>query len=489
MNTREMLIGGRWQTAAAGETLEDINPATGRVECHFQRGREDDVDRAVQAAREAFAGEWGAVGGDERARLLHAIADEIEQRADDLAELETEDMGKPLHMAIGDMGGAVRFFRYFAGIADKIEGHTLATPEGLVGHSIRQPFGVVGCIVPWNFPVSIASIKVAPALAAGNAVILKPSSYSPRTALELGRIAQEVGFPDGALNVITGLGEEAGAALAEHNGVGKISFTGSTAAGRSLIRASAGNVKKLTLELGGKTPNIILPDADLDMAVPGSARTIFLNSGQICTAGSRLVVHEDMKEEIVGRLVEIAENLKLGDPMNEDTKLGPIVSQEQWDRVNGYVQAGIDEGAELVTGGSRPDDPELEDGYYFAPTIFDNVTSEMTICREEIFGPVLCVQTYTDIDEAIRIANDTEYGLAADIWTQDVNRAHSIARRLNAGIIWVNCTNVVGPWMSYGGWKLSGLGFESGMECLKEFTRLKTVITDISGEPNTWALD
>ncbi|MFO7946937.1 MAG: aldehyde dehydrogenase family protein [Armatimonadota bacterium] len=489
MTTRQMLIGGKWQDSAGGDILENINPATGQVESHFQRGTAADIDRAVTAARKAFDGPWSDTPADERGEIMRTMATLLEASADTLAEYETRDMGKPLAQSRGGVGGAADFLRYFAGLADKIEGHSLAAPDGYFGYSLREPFGVVGCIVPWNFPLPLACIKVAPALAAGNAVILKPSSSSPRTALELGRIGLEAGLPDGVLNVVTGLGTEAGAALAEHHDVGKISFTGSTEAGRSLIRASAGNVKKLTLELGGKTPNIILPDADLDMAIPASARTIFLNSGQICTAGSRLVVHEQMKDEILQRLVEIAENLTLGDPMDEGTKLGPIVSQEQWERVDDYVQCGIEEGARVVTGGAKPDEPRLEDGCFYAPTIFDGVTGDMRICREEIFGPVLCVQTYRDIDQAVEIANDCDYGLAADIWTTDIDRAHNIARRLEAGIIWINCTNVVGPWMSYGGYRQSGLGFESGIECIHEFTRLKTVIADTSGEPNTWALD
>ncbi len=490
METKQMLIGKDWLAAADGGELDNINPANGKLICRIPRGGAEDVDRAVQAAQEAYDTAWSKLDAAERGQLLHRMAGIVEERADELALMDTEDMGKPLvQTTTGDVVGAQGFLRYYAGLADKIEGITYATPDAYLGYSTREPYGVVGCIVPFNFPLALACIKVAPALAAGNTVILKPASVSPRTALELGRIALDAGLPAGALNVVTGLGNEAGAAMAAHDGIGKISFTGSTAVGRSLVEASAGNFKKLTLELGGKTANLVLPDADLDMAIPAAARTIFLNSGQICTAGSRLLMHRDMKDEILGRLVPIAESLKVGDPLAPDTKLGPVVSEEQYERVMSYIEAGKEQGAEVIAGGGRPDAPELADGCYLAPTIFDKVGPDMKICQEEIFGPVLCVQTYSGEEEAIELANGTGYGLAADLWTRDVNKAHKLAARLQAGIIWINCTNVVGPWMSYGGYKVSGLGFESGIECMHEFTRPKSVIIDVTEQPNTWAID
>ncbi len=490
MESKQMLIGKDWLSAADGGEFDNINPANGKLICRIARGGAEDVDRAVQAAQGAYDTAWSKLDAAERGQLLHRMADIIQERTDELALMDTEDMGKPLiQTTTGDVVGAQAFLRYYAGLADKIEGITYATPDGCFGYSTREPYGVVGCIVPFNYPLALACIKVAPALAAGNTVILKPASVSPRTALELGRIALDAGLPAGTLNVVTGLGNEAGAAMAVHDGIEKISFTGSTAVGRSLVEASAGNFKKLTLELGGKTANIVLPDADLDMALPAAARTIFLNSGQICTAGSRLLVHRDMKDEILARLVPIAESLKVGDPLAPDTKLGPVVSKEQFEQVMGYIEAGKQQGAEIITGGGRPDDPELADGYYIAPTIFDNVGPAMKICQEEIFGPVLCVQTYSDEEEAIELANATGYGLAADLWTRDVNKAHKLAARLQAGIIWINCTNVVGPWMSYGGYKASGLGFEGGIECIHELTRPKSVVIDVTEQPNTWAID
>jgi aldehyde dehydrogenase (NAD+) len=485
----KMLIGGEWVEPGSGEYLDDVNPANGEVVAHVPRGGLDDVDLAVASCAEAFGGEWGKLPAAERGKLLMRAADLIEECGDRLAALDTEDMGKPYSASRnGDVPGAAAYMRFYAGLADKVEGESLAAPQGHLGYTRREPFGVVAAIVPWNFPLTLACIKIAPALAAGNAVVLKPSSVSPRSALELGRICLDAGMPPGTLNVVTGSGPEAGAALAEHPGVARITFTGSTEAGRSILQGCAGNFKKATLELGGKTANIVMPDADMEMALAGACRTIFLNSGQICTAGSRLLLHADIKDDFLPRLVELAEGLTVGDPFDDETRMGPLSSPEQYQKVLRYVDAGKREGARLVTGGKPPDDPALQDGCYLLPTIFDDVESRMSIAQEEIFGPVLAVMSFRDEEEAIALANDTDYGLAAALWTQDLATAHRMAAELEAGIIWVNCTNVVGPWMPYAGYHVSGLGFEGGIAGLLDFTRPKTVLADLTGEPNPWAL-
>ncbi|MGC9316444.1 MAG: aldehyde dehydrogenase family protein [Armatimonadota bacterium] len=490
MQMLKMLIGDQWLEPASGEYVDDINPASREVVARVPVADEEDVDRAVTSADEAFRGEWGDMPAAERETLLLRMADLIEERATDLAEMDSVDMGKPYAAARdGDVPGAAAFMRFYAGLADAIEGATLSTPAGHFGYTLREPYGVVAAIVPWNFPLNLACIKCAPALAAGNAVVLKPSSISPRSALALGEIALDAGLPPGTLNVITGPGPTTGMALAEHPGVGRITLTGSTAAGRSVLRASAGNFKKATLELGGKTANIVLPDADMEMALAGACRTIFLNSGQICTAGSRLLLHSDIKDEFLGRLVALAEGLTVGDPFDEETKMGPLSSPEQYEKVVRYIEAGKQEGARLVTGGGPPEDPDLQDGCYMLPTVFDEVDSRMSIAQEEIFGPVLAVMTYESEREAVALANDTDYGLAAALWSRDLSTAHRMAAALEAGIVWINCTNVVGPWMPYGGYRISGLGFESGVAGLLEFTRSKTVVADLTDQPARWALE
>lgn len=490
MQVRKMLIGTEWVEAKSGETYENINPANGEVISRVAAGGPADADLAVAAAREAFHKYWEPMHPSDRAALIFKLADRIEARTEELARMETTDMGKPLSQSLsGDIPGAVAFFRYFAGLADKLEGETLITPPMTFGYTVREPYGVVAAIMPWNFPLCMCGIKGGPALAAGNCIIYKPAPCSPTTALELGQMALEVGFPPGVIQVVTDADGSAGAALAGHKGVDKVSFTGSTTTGRKVLRASADNLAKVTLELGGKTANIVLPSADVDMALAAAARTIFLNCGQICTAGSRLLIHESMKDEFVEKLVALARRLKVGDPFDPATKLGPIVSEAQWRRVMGYIESGRAAGARALTGGERPSDPQLAKGWYVLPTVFGDVTPDMAIAREEIFGPVLAVMTFRTEEEAVELANSTDYGLAAAIWTRDLSRAHVLARRLQAGIIWINCTNVFGPWMPYGGYKVSGLGFESGIEGLKEFTRIKTVLVDTSDQPDTWALE
>ena len=490
MECRKMLIGGKWVDAKSGDTYEDINPATGEVLCQVPSAGTEDVDLAVEVAQKAYQEAWGPMHPTERAALIFKLADLIDERTEELARMETEDMGKPFNQSsTGDVPGAAAFFRYFAGVADKLEGETLITPPGTFGYTLREPYGVVAAIVPWNFPICMCGIKGGPALAAGNCVIYKPASPSPRTALAVGEMALEVGFPPGVIQVLTGPGGTAGSHLAAHPGVGKVSFTGSTEVGRRIIEASVSNIAKVTLELGGKTANIILPDADMDMAVPAAARTIFLNCGQICTAGSRLLLHESIKQEFLDRLMAIVETMKVGDPFCADTKLGPLSSPQQYETVMRYLSVGKEEGVRVLTGGDRSQDPDLAAGLYVQPTILDGVTPDMEVAQEEIFGPVLAVMTYKNLDEAVQIANATEYGLAAALWTRDLTTAHKVAARLEAGIIWINCTNIFGPWMPYGGYKTSGLGFEAGMEGLREFTRIKTVLIDTSDTPETWAVD
>lgn len=489
MERKKMLIGGEWVEARSGEWSDNVNPHNGEIISQVPKAGPEDVDLAVDKAYEAYYETWSKVHPADRAKLMFKLADAIEQATPELARMESLDMGKPLSQSTGEIPATADTFRYFAGLADKIEGEVLVTPDDTFGYTLREPFGVVASITPWNFPILILSIKGAPALAAGNCIIFKPASSSPSTALEVGRLAQEVGFPPGVVQVVTGEGGAMGSRLAGNPKVGKVTFTGSTEVGRKIIQASANNIAKVTLELGGKTANVVLPDADMDMAVAAAARTIFLNCGQICTAASRLLVHENIKDEFLARLVKIAESIKVGDPFDPATKVGPISSRQQYETVLEYLKLGKAEGARIITGGEKPEDPALARGLYIKPTIFDGVCCDMKIAREEIFGPVLSVLTFKDDDEAVRLANDSDFGLAAALWTTNLSKAHKIAARLEAGIIWINCTNVFGAWMPYGGYKTSGLGFEAGIEGLKEFTRLKTVLIDTSDTPNTWAYD
>ncbi len=488
MERPKMLIGGEWVEALSGEVYDNTNPATGEGISQAPAGGPADMDRPVGAAQQAFGEHWEPMPPTQRAELIFRLADAIDAHTDELARMDSTDMGKPFSQSsTGDVPGAAAFFRYYAGLVDKLEGETLITPTATFGYTLHEPYGVVAAIVPWNFPLCMCGIKAGPALAAGNCVIIKPASPSPTSALALGALAEQVGFPPGVIQVVTGPGGSAGARLAGHPGVGKVSFTGSTEVGRKIIEASVHNIAKVTLELGGKTANLVLPDADLDMALPAAARTIFLNCGQICTAGSRLLLHEDMKADFLARLLPLVERMPVGDPFAPATKLGPISSQQQYDAVMRYIASGREQGAKVLIGGDRSPDPALAKGLYVLPTVFDEVTPDMRIAQEEIFGPVLAVMTYRTLDEAIEIANATDYGLAAALWTRNLSAAHNVAKRLEAGIIWINCTNVFGPWMPYGGYKVSGLGFEAGMEGLKEFTRVKTVLIDTSDKPELWA--
>src|SRR5438552_15023248 len=438
-----MLIGGEWVEAASGRTFDTINPSTGQVLAKVAEGDAADIDRAVAAARGAFEhGPWSRLTPSQRGRLLWKIADLIEQHAEELAKLETLDNDKPIKYSRAvDVPLTADHFRYFAGWATKLEGETIPVSiPNMCTCTLRDPVGVVGQIIPWNFPLQMAAWKLAPALACGNTTILKPAEQTPLTALRLGELICEAGFPEGVVNIVTGFGETAGAALAAHMDVDKIAFTGSTEVGRKILHASEGNLKKVTLELGGKSPNIIFPDADLKYAVRGAMNAIFFNQGQVCTAGSRLFVHKEVYEQVVAGLSEMASKMKLGPGMDATTEMGPLVSREQLERVTGYIAVGRREGATTRTGGERAGG-QLTQGYFVQPTIFDGVRDEMTIAREEIFGPVVVALPFEEIEEVAQRANASQYGLAAGIWTSDVKKVHRVAAALKAGVVWVNTYN------------------------------------------------
>jgi aldehyde dehydrogenase (NAD+) len=471
-----LFIGGEWQDAASGETFDTINPATAEPLTHVAAAAAEDVDRAVRAARAAFeADSWQKLDARKRGKLLYAIADQLEGRADELARLETMDNGKPVREArMIDIKESIDCFRYYAGWADKISGDVIPVPGPYLNYTRREPVGVCGAIIPWNYPLQMAAWKVAPAIACGNTVVLKPAEQTPLTALELARAAAEAGLPAGVLNVLTGFGEPAGAALVAHPDVDKIAFTGSTAIGKIIQKQAADTLKKVSLELGGKSPNIVLDDADIDAAVKGASMAIFYNTGQACTAGSRLLVHEKIRDEFVEKLVKRAAGFVPGDPLDPKTRLGPLVSAEQLDRVMGYIAQGKSEGANLLLGGDRVE-VNGKAGYFLNPTIFGEVESKMVIACEEIFGPVLAVQTFSDLEEAIQIGNDTEYGLAAAVWTRDVRKAHYAAHQLRAGTVWINTYHNLDTASPFGGYKQSGYGRELGRYALDLYTQVKSV--------------
>jgi phenylacetaldehyde dehydrogenase len=473
---RPMLIGGKWVDSASGKTFETYNPATGEILARVAEADREDIDRAVKAARKAFeAGAWPEMSPSERGRLLWKLSDLIAQHRQELAELETLDNGKPVFFSrIADVPGTVDMFRYFAGWATKIEGNTI--PISMPGakyfaYTLREPVGVVGQIIPWNFPLIMASWKLAPALAVGCTVVLKPAEQTPLTALRLGELIMEAGFPEGVVNIVPGFGETAGAALAAHPGVDKIAFTGSTAVGRLIADAATGNLKKVSLELGGKSPNIVFPDADLNGAIPGSASAIFFNQGQCCTAGSRLFAHKSIFDRVVDGIAQETKKFRIGPGIEPSTNLGPLVSKEQLDRVCEYLESGTREGAKTVVGGRKIGDT----GYFIEPTVLVDVKPSMKVVREEIFGPVVTAIPFNEPDEVVNFANDTVYGLAAALWTRDVSTAHRVAAKLRAGTVWINCYNVFDSALPFGGYKQSGWGREMGHDALELYTELKSV--------------
>lgn len=466
----QLWINGAARPAAGGQSFTTPNPATGQVLAELPRATQADVEEAIAGAKRGFEA-WQRVDVHERARIIWRIGDGILARLEELARLETLDTGKPLANSRAiDIPRAAETFHYFAGWADKIMGETVPVRGPYLNYTLREPLGIVAAITPWNFPILLAARKVAPALACGNAVILKPAEQSSLTSLALGPICKEAGVPDGLVQVLCGFGPEVGAALVDHPEIAKITFTGGTDTGRRIMRAAAGSLKKLSLELGGKSPNIIFADADLPAAARAAARAIFYNQGEICTAGSRLLVEESVKEQVLEHLLEATRGYKVGDPMDAGTIIGPLISEDHRDKVAGYIKKGSEEGAEMLCGGAldRP-------GYFVAPTIFDRVLPGMTIAKEEIFGPVLSVLSFKDLEEAVQLADATEFGLAAGVWTRDVGRAHSMARRLRAGTVWVNSYNLFDASSPYGGYKQSGFGRENGKEVLEAYTQLKSV--------------
>ena len=470
----KMTIGGKQLDAASGRVFEAIDPSTGQAVAEVPRGESPDVDAAVNAAREAFEDRrWSGLRPGKRAEILFKLGELIKRHVPELSQLEALDSGKPIALASGEIWAAGEAFRYFSGWPTKVFGETNPTDDKMFVYSLREPVGVCAGIIPWNFPLIMAAWKVAPALAFGNTVVLKPAEQTPLTALRLGQLALEAGVPEGVVNVVSGFGEEAGAALAVHNNVDKIAFTGSTEVGKKILAASTGNLKRVTLELGGKSPNIVFSDADMRRAAKGSMMGVFSNSGQICTAGSRILVEKNIHDEFVDSLVSATESMKLGPGLDEETGLGPVVSAEQLERVTRYIDIGKSEGAELVTGGERA--TELGDGYFVRPTVFTGVRNDMQIAQEEIFGPVAAVIEVDDVEHAIAVANDTIYGLAAAIWTTDLAKAHRVARGIRAGTVWVNTAGLYDPAVSFGGFKQSGYGRELGLHSMEAYTEQKSV--------------
>lgn len=476
-----LYIAGEWCDAVEGGEIDVINPYNGTLITRVAEGRAADVDRAVAAARAAASG-WARLAAHERGRLLLKLADAIEADADYLARLEATNTGHPVRDCLGlDVPRTVLCFRYFGGMADKLEGSVVPVDAGFLNYVEREPIGVVGQIVPWNFPLMFVSWKLGPALAAGNTVVMKPSEITPLSTLRVMELVEQVGFPKGVVNVVTGYGHIAGQRIAEHPDIGKVSFTGSTNIGRSIVRASAENLKKVQLELGGKGPNIVFDDAIIPAAVGGAAFGIFHNQGQACIAGSRLILHEAIADEFLGRFVTLARSIRLGHPLDTETEMGPLTSRIHHERVMSYIQTTKDDGGEVLSGGKVPDAPELSQGFFIEPTIVRAKPTDR-VQREEVFGPFVAVTTFKDDEEALAIANDTDYGLGSGLWTQNLTRAHRFAKDIRAGMVWINCYKRVHPASPFGGVGRSGYGREMGFEAMREYTQPKSVWVNVDAQ-------
>ena len=474
----QLFIDGQFVPAVAGGTIDVVSPHDGSLITRIAAAEAADVDLAVAAAKRAFPA-WAALPAAERGRLLLKLADRIEEHGEELAQLESLDTGHPLRDSRSlDVPRTAACFRYFGGMADKIEGSVIPVEAGFLNYVQRKPIGVVGQIVPWNFPLMFTSWKMGPALAAGNTVVIKPSEITPLSALYIAQLMKEVGFPDGVVNVVPGYGHTAGQRLAEHHDVGKIAFTGSTATGRRIVEASQGNLKRIQLELGGKGANIVFDDANLDAAVNGAAWAIFHNQGQACIAGSRLILHENIADQFLERFISLARSIRLGDPMDPSTQMGPLTSALHRDRVLAYVDIAREQGGRILTGGKAPQDPALANGFYVEPTVVEAKPSDR-VAQEEVFGPFVTVLRFKTDEEALAIANSTEYGLGSGLWTQNLSRAHKLADAIYAGMCWINCYKRVNPGSPFGGVGHSGYGREMGFEAIHDYTEARSVWVNV----------